>query len=344
MNSDAVLPPDPPTPDDLAALGLDAVDTGEHHATEQALRATAGELGTAGIVDVETAPPTALRDRVLAAARARRAPVGRTEMSPVDLHRIELSRAIRALRHLTAGRWNHRLDPPELAGWTVHDAVIHLAANEALLAQAIGAGLPAVPETETANEARTALAKARHRGHPPTQALDELEEAAATVDAHLSRLSPDQLDHTIEYWGRPSSLTNALYARSFETWTHTDDVRRAIGVAEAPPPPPVMHQLCRDAVSLVPRMLRARGVEPPPRLVRFHLEGDGAAAWDLTLPAGVAVPAGDAEPDTELIMSTITLCRGVSARVPDAGLPFTSTGDTVLAAQIIESLPVLAAV
>lgn len=320
MNPDPILPPDPSAFDVVAALGL------------------------ASGVDEETAPPPALRDRVLAAARARRAPAARAELSPVELHRIELSRAITALRHLTTGRWSRRLDPPELAGWTVHDAVVHLAANESLLAQALGVDLPAVPETETANEARSALAMARHRDRPPAEALDELEAAAAAVDDHLSRLAPDQLDSTIVYWGRPTSLTSALYARSFETWTHTDDVRRAIGVPEAPPPPLVMHQLCRAAVSLVPHMLWVRGVEPPPRLVRFHLDGPGAASWDLTFPDGIAAPAGDAEPDTELIMDTISLCRGVSARVPDGGLPYTSTGDIALAARIIESLPALASV
>jgi uncharacterized protein (TIGR03083 family) len=329
MSSDAVLPPDP-----------HAIDA----ATEQALRTAAGELGVAGLVDVETAPPPALRARVLAAARARRAPAGRTELSAVELHRIELSRSITALRHLTTDRWDHRLDPPELAGWTVHDAVVHLAANEALLAQALGVALPAVPETETANEPRTALAIARLRGQPPARALDELEEAAATVDAHVSGLSPDQLAGTVEFWGQTMSLARNLYARTFETWTHTDDVRRAVGAPEAPPPPPVMHQLCRAAVAVVPHLLRARGVEPPARLVRFHLDGPGGAVWDLALPHGVVGPAGDAEPDAELSIGTVDLCRGISARVPRGGLPYTSRGDTALAERIIESLPALAAV
>jgi uncharacterized protein (TIGR03083 family) len=314
------------------------------HATEQALRNAAGELGAAGVVDVETAPPPALRARVLAAARARRAPAGRTELSPAEVHRIELSRAVTALRHLTTDRWDERLDPPELAGWTVHDAVVHLAANEALLAQVLGVALPSVPETETANEPRTALAKARHRDQPPTRALDELEEAAAAVDAHVSGLSPDQLADTIEFWGQTTTLAGNLYARTFETWTHTDDVRRAVGAPEAPPPPPVMHQLCRAAVTVVPHMLRARGVEPPARLVRFHLDGPGGASWDLALPDGVAGPAGDAEPDIELTMGTVDLCRGVSARIPKGGLPYASRGDTVLAARIVDALPALAAV
>jgi uncharacterized protein (TIGR03083 family) len=344
MNSDAIRPPDQPAHDDPATHPPVGIDVGQPAAVEQALRAAAGELGAAGVVDVESAPPTALRERILAAARARRAPSSPADLSPADLHRIELSRAITTLRHLVAGRWDRRLDPPELAGWTVHDAVVHLAANEAMLAQALGLGLPSVPETETTNEPRTALARARHLGLAPTRALDELEEAAAIVDAHVSVLTPDGFDHTIEFWGGDTTVTGALYTRSFETWTHTDDVRRAIGVAEAPPPPAVMRQLCRAAVTIVPHMLRARGTDPPSQLVRFHLDGPGAASWDLRLPDGVAEPAGPAEPDTVLTVGTVALCRGVSARVPTGGLAYTSRGDTGLAARIIEALPAFATV
>jgi hypothetical protein len=111
-----------------------------------------------------------------------------------------------------------------------------------------------------------------------------------------------------------------------------------------PPPAPTLHLLCRAAVSLVPRMLRARDIEPPERLVRFHLDGAGGAVWDIALPDGLAQPAGDAAPDTELFLDTVALCRAVSARLPAGGLPYSSRGDAELAAQIIGSVPALAVV
>jgi uncharacterized protein (TIGR03083 family) len=357
MTSDATLPPDRPTVDDLAAFALDATEgdeqiaIGRHleadadaAAVEQTLRSAAGELGAAGAIAVETPPPPALRARVLTAAVARRAPAAAGSFTPVEMHRSELARALYTLRRLAAHHWTLPLDPPELAGWTVHDAVIHLAANEALLAQVLGAGLPWVPERDTANETRTSQAHARLRDRPPVDALDELEAAAAVVDAHVSALSTEELNRTVEFWGRPTSIVGTLYTRAFETWTHGDDIRRAIGVPEVPPPAPTMHLLCRAAVSLVPRLLRARGIEAPPRLVRFHLTGFGAETWDVTLPDGLARAAGDEPPDTEISVAAVALCRGVAARIPDDGLPYTSTGDTALAAQIIDSVPALAVI
>ena len=38
-------------------------------------------------------------------------------------------------------------------------------------------------------------------------------------------------------------------------------------------------------------------------------------------------------------MHTVALCRGLSARLADGGLRYTSRGDTVLAAQSHQSLP-----
>jgi uncharacterized protein (TIGR03083 family) len=355
MTSDATPHRVPPSIDDLAAFALDAVDDDERRtnadhldgdpgaaATERSLRQAAGELGAA--VTVDTPPPPALRARVLTAAHARRAPAAPTGTTPVEMHRVELARAIALLRTLGPDAWAKPLDPPELAGWTVHDAVVHLAANEALLAQALGVGLAGVPEHEQDNERRTGQARARHRGRPTTEALDELESAAEAVDAHVSALTVEQLTGPADLWGRPSTVAGTLYTRTFETWTHTDDVRRATGLPEAAPPPATMHLLCRAAVGLVPRMLQARGVDVPERLVRFHLDGPGAGTWEIALPDGGVQPPGPAVPDVEISVGTVDLCRAVSDRIPAGGLPYTSRGDTGLARRIIEAVPALAVV
>jgi uncharacterized protein (TIGR03083 family) len=357
MTSDATPRRSPPSIDDLAAFALDAVDGDERRAiadhldtdpgaaaTERSLRRAAGELGAAGTVAVDTPPPSALRARVLTAAHARRAPAAPGGTTPVEMHRVELSRAIALLRTLGPDAWAEPLDPPELAGWTVHDAVVHLAANEALLAQALGVGLAGVPEEEQDNERRTAQARVRHRGRPTTEALDELESAAEAVDTHVSALTVEQLTGPVELWGRPSTVVGTLYTRSFETWTHTDDIRRATALPEAAPPPGTMHLLCRAAIGLVPHMLQARGVDVPGRVVRFRLEGPGADTWEIALPGGGVQPPGPTDPDVEISVGTVDLCRAVSARVPAAGLPYTSRGDTDLARRIIESLPALAVV
>jgi uncharacterized protein (TIGR03083 family) len=354
MNPDLPASPEP-TFDDLAAYALDAVDPDqarsiEAHlavdraaaAAERSLRAAAGEFGASGGAAVESGPPPDLRGRVLATARARRRPHHTEDATPVEMHRIELSRVLTLLRRIDPGVWTRPVDPPEFRGRTVHDVAAHLVANESLLAAALGVGVPSVPEVETTNEPRTRRTQARHRDLAPAAAVDELEAAADAVDTHVSSLTADGLDRTIDFWGRSMNIRRALFVRAFETWTHADDVRRAAGLAEVPPPTPTLHAMCRAAVGLVPDMLRARGIDRPGRLVRFHLTGPGADSWDVALDGGGPRVPGPSAPDAELMLDTVAFCRAVSDRLPAGGLSFTSAGDDELAGEIVTAIPALA--
>src|SRR5215218_7536056 len=111
MNDDAPPTPTPEpgspgSPDDLAAYALDA-HVAEDEATiaahlrvtpdaarhERALRSAAGELAAAVVADVPVAPE--LRARVLGEARRRRpAAVTVAGASPIEVHRVELSRLL----------------------------------------------------------------------------------------------------------------------------------------------------------------------------------------------------------------------------------------------------------
>ena len=168
----------PVSPDDLAAYAIDAHGV-EHTADiaahldaspdavrwEQVLRSAAGEYAAAVVHDVKPAPE--LRSRVLAEARCRREPAAMVAgSSPIDVHRVELARAILLLRDLTVDDWRRPVDPPEFAGWTVHDVVVHLVANESLLASQLSAPMSGIPETATDNEGRTAAGAGPARGTP----------------------------------------------------------------------------------------------------------------------------------------------------------------------------------
>ena len=129
-------PHEPPiSPDDLAAYALDAHDAGAaviaaHLDTspdavrrEQDLRSAAGEFAAA-IVD-EVSP----RPSCVSGSSPRRAGAGAGRggrgASPIDVHRLEMARAILLLRDLTVDDWTRPVDLPELDGWTVHDVVVH---------------------------------------------------------------------------------------------------------------------------------------------------------------------------------------------------------------------------
>ena len=122
MNDESQEPPI--SPDNLAAYALDTHDaegaaiiaahldvSPDAVRREQDLRSAAGEFAAAVVSDVMPAPD--LRSRVLAEARRRRAPAAVVAgSSPIDVHPVELSRAILLLRDLTVDDWARPVDPP----------------------------------------------------------------------------------------------------------------------------------------------------------------------------------------------------------------------------------------
>jgi uncharacterized protein (TIGR03083 family) len=351
--TDDALPP--VSPDDLAVHALDAHDPDESAriaglvrvlpelaATERTLRAAAGEIAVATVADV---PPAAgLRARVLEEARRRR---GAAEVlagaSPIEVHRTELARAVLLLRDLAPEDWARPVDPPEMAGWTVHDVAVHLAANASLLADRLGVPLAGVPETAGDNEARTAEARARHQGRPPAAAVAELEAAAEAADAEVTGRGEDRLDDPTEWWGGPTPTGMVLLVRAFETWTHADDIRRAVGAEMVPPPPASLLTMTHAGCGFVPALLAARGAHHPGRLARFRFSDLAGAAWDVDLGVlGGIRPAGEGAVEVEIEASSVAFCRGVSARLPAGGMSYRATGDEALAAAVVDALPALA--
>ena len=345
----------PVSPEDLAAYAIDAHDpeqadgivahldtSPEAVRLEQDLRSAGGEFAAAVVHDVT--PAAGLRSRMLDQARRRRQPaVVVAGSSPIDVHRIELARAVLLLRDLTIEDWDRPLDPPEFAGWTVHDVAVHLLANESLLASQLGVPVAGIPETATDNDGRTAQARRRHAGRPPAHAVAELEAAAEASDREVSVRGEVRLDEPIDWWGGRAAARVAVLVRAFETWTHADDIRRAIGTAMVVPPPGSLHTMAHTACGFVPSMLAARGAHHPGRLVRFRFSDLGGAAWDVDLgTVGGVRPAGDDAVDAEIVTEAAAACRTMSARIDPRRLTCEVAGDAELAGEVLDALPALA--
>jgi uncharacterized protein (TIGR03083 family) len=345
----------PVSADDLVAYAIDAHDLEDAGAVaahlhvspdasrkEKDLRSAAGEF--AATVVNEVAPPATLRSRVLREAGLRRPSVPVVAgASPIDVHRVELARAVLLVRDLAADDWDRSVDPPEFAGWTVHDVAVHLAANQSLLAFELGVPVRSIPETATDNEGRTAQARARHADLPPAHAVAELEACAAAVDTEVVARGEDRLDALIEWWGVPTTTRIALLVRAFETWTHADDIRRAVGADVVEPPPASLLTMAHTACGFVPMALAARETSYPGSLVRFRFDDLGDAAWDVDLAvAGSVRPAGDSAVDAEIVVAAAAFCRGMTGRVAVSDLAYDAHGDAQLVRDIVDALPALA--
>jgi hypothetical protein len=203
--------------------------------------------------------------------------------------------------------------------------------------------VPGIPETAIDNEGRTAQARARHAGRSPARAVAELEAAAEAIDTEVALRGEARLDEPIDWWGGRAATRLVLVLRAFETWTHADDVRRAVGAPMVSPPPASLLTMTHTGCGLVPMMLAVRDVSHPGRLVRFRFNDLEDVAWDVDLGTiGGLRPAGDDAIDAEIITDAVAVCRVVGARLDPDELTAVIVGDEQLAGDVIDALPALA--
>ena len=186
------------TPDDVAeligAFALDACTPEETAAIEAVLAdhpdlaAEAARLTRAAswIGATETlVPPPSLRDRVDAFVETQRA--SRSPDAPLDAYR-SLSEAMAAV---IAELPEAALDEPTANGLTAHDLVVHMAAQESLLAHE--AGVPVLPELdETDIDARTAALLPSFHDRPVGAAAELWQHAVETNRTWGRRQRPRQ--------------------------------------------------------------------------------------------------------------------------------------------------------
>ena len=219
----------------LGAYALDACEPDEIVAVEAVLlrrpdlareaarlSRAATWIGATGALE----PPSHLRGSVLGRARAQqRAQAG----DPVvELYREQSRRFEEAVELVR----DDALDDITTNGLSARDLVVHEAAQESLLAQAVGrTPVPDIAETDI--EARTAALVDHFSGRPLDDALAMWR---ASVDENCA-WAADSGGATASWRGLELDRDDAIIVRAFETWIHTDDLRRVVGLGGLPPEP-----------------------------------------------------------------------------------------------------------
>ncbi len=326
--------------DDLmAAYALNAVEPTEAEQVERRLaadpaaRAEFTRLSTAAAWIGATealAPPARLRTNLLAAARARsaRRPVDGT----IDLLRDLTDRFDEVARDL---------EPADLGastanGLSVRDLLIHLAAMESMVAASVtGSEPPVVPDVEI--EARTAAFVEVFALRP----LDEVRSLwRESVDTILDWARSGATEGYVPWFGQDVSRDVILAIRAFETWIHTDDIRRALGHPLEPPRPSQLRLMAEFSMVSLPTWLALADRAHPGRVARMVLTGAGGGSW--TVPLGPGEADQDATPDVTVEVDVVDWCHRVGERVTAEAIAVRVSGDRLLAADILESASVLA--
>ncbi len=120
--------------------------------------------------------------------------------------------------------------PTGCPGWSVQDNVSHLIDYEA---RAIGQPAPggeavARPHTKNALGESNEVGVEHRRGRSGAAVLDELRAVTAARSSQLRALTPEDLRGEVVTPAGPGTVADMLRLRVMDTWSHEQDIRRAV--------------------------------------------------------------------------------------------------------------------
>jgi uncharacterized protein (TIGR03083 family) len=262
--------------------------------------------------DTET-PASSFRDHLLATAMSARAPG-----LPVDPQ--ESISGLQSLNRLTA-RLSQLLAALPASAWTlptlrdldVQGLVGHLIGVEhAFTATLLGDDCAA----DADHVESTQPSALRQQGRTPEATFDEW----ALATERTRALSADETDpaRLIRFHGIQLDLDAFLVARSFELWTHDEDIRRALGSELVDPDPQTLTRMTELATTLLPvGIALAAGPSPTEQAAnaRLVLTGPAGGTWDVPLRGpGVTRARPGAHYDGHIVVDSAAFCRVVANR------------------------------
>jgi uncharacterized protein (TIGR03083 family) len=253
-------------------------------------------------------PPPTLREAVLSMARRRRMPAAMGVASVAVPYAEQVALMDDLLAELSAPQW----DAPIAGHGTVRGLIEHLAANDATVATFMGVpGMGAAPVHQRWREQAGSLLERVSAGS----------EVLLGVEVALAGSRPAR-----------APLRQALIQRTFETWTHADDIRSATYRPPAPPRDEHVHMIAEFGLALLPRAMKGprRDVS-----VTVMLTGPGGGTWTIPLS-----PASD-RVSALISADAVAFCKLLGNRWPPDSFPYAAEGDPALAREIIRTAPTL---
>jgi uncharacterized protein (TIGR03083 family) len=251
----------------------------------------------------------------------------------VAAHATPYAAAVAGLRALlpeAEARWS----TPVVHDWDVHATIAHLLAADEPLAALLGID-PSVPpsqthETTTTTPAqpwqdvwnrRTADVIAHEYGRTPEETVADWSAQADALLATDEARDAERAARAVELMGMRLPVADQFLVRAFETWIHTDDIGRALGLSVPPPPEAHLWQLIRLAVRVLGLAL---GPAAPPVLLAVN----GGDRWVL---------GSDADPvRAELALDPVDFCLLVGGRYAPEEVPRGSSGDEGAVRNVLE--------
>jgi uncharacterized protein (TIGR03083 family) len=272
--------------------------------------------------------PVGLRERVMTATHQVRPP-GHclpevAEDSPVEAFSHAAEAFYQTLCVLREGDWGR----PALRDLDVQGLVGHLIGVE----DDVQRSLAGDPKVASADHVRsTQPAAQREAGRPPAATREDWRRAAGRTLAQVR-----DLDAVVTLHGFPLPVRDLLVARTFELWTHENDIRTAAGLPLSAPAPATLRPMTELATALLPFGAAFTDLRDPIS-VHLVLTGPGGGTWDVA----VGEPAPDPAALT-IVTDVVGFCRLFSNRISPADLDVFVAGDPRQARSVLTAATALA--
>jgi len=160
--------------------------------------------------------------------------------------------------------------------------------------------------------------------------------ADRTLDVLQSPAAP-ALETEVTLHGMTMPLGALLIVRTFELWTHDEDIRRAIERPLAAPGPSSLRLMAELANQLLPAGVSRSGVPGEGGTARIVLTGAGGGCWTAELPPAPAAPL-----KVRIVTDAVDFCRLVAGRIAPDDLDAVVSGDAELAGRVLRGAAALA--
>jgi uncharacterized protein (TIGR03083 family) len=228
--------------------------------------------------------------------------------------------------------------PTGCPGWSVQDQLAHLVDYEA---GAVGRPRPEHVATDLSHT-KNALGEMNEPGvdyrrtRTGAEVLDEFRSVMADRLAQLQGLGVDDLGRPVDTPAGPGTLADMLTLRVMDTWSHEQDIRRAVG-RPGHASGPAVDEAVRYWSRFLPYVVGKKAGAPDGATVVFDVGGVDRIAVGVTGGRAALLDDAPPSPTVTLAMPATTFAALVGGR-SDAPSDVVVDGDADLGRRVVEGL------
>jgi uncharacterized protein (TIGR03083 family) len=308
------------SPQDLVEIGFDALES-----APEEIPGDAGRLGARILAAARSGGRSSRHPGWAATAHQGLTPLGSFGRTAAELGNL--------LGQLSAAEWGVALPIPD---GTPRDLIRHVTGIERYLLGQLGRGEFYDAPTREDHYPVSRRATADLAGASAEEVARAWWVAVLALISAAAELGPDQ---PVAFHHLPGTMEGLLVVRTFELWTHADDIRRGTGRPLDRLDGPRLALMSSQLMNVLGLGMALLGTAQSGRTARIILSGPGAGEFDLPL----APDEAPGDPDITLRTSALDLCRLAANRLAFADLQVEVSGDRALLEPILVGATAFAA-